>query len=88
MDQMPRGLVLIEWEDSAQPTPAWQHSASLQRGGVVRCQSVGFLLHEGKDVMILAPNIGDISTDNEQVSGIIRIPTRSIVRQLKLRVTR
>jgi len=73
-------LVLIEWEDSAQPIPGWSWLDSFDSFEVVRCQSVGWLIHDGADVKALAQNLGNLGNENSaQVSGVIRIPTRCIV---------
>lgn len=77
-------LVLIEWEDSAQPVAAWQLVADLDEPEIVRCVSVGFLIHDGESVKALAPNMGDVGESNEQISGLIRIPTRCVVRVARL----
>lgn len=34
-------LVLVEWEDSAQPVPAWRWLSECNEFGFVVCQSVG-----------------------------------------------
>ena len=74
-------LVLIEWEDSAQPIAAWQHLIGLSLPGVVRCVSVGWLVRDGKKVKALAPNMGEISNpSNAQVSGVIQIPSRCVIK--------
>jgi hypothetical protein len=74
-------LVLIEWEDSAQPVAAWQWLSDCTEFPIVQCRSVGWLVHDGPDVKALAPNMGRLGTDEDaQVSGVIRIPARSIKR--------
>lgn len=74
-------LVLIEWEDSARPAPEWRFIDDLEDLSAVRCQSVGWLVHDGEDVKVLAPNLGNIDSNSDaQACGIIRIPARSIVR--------
>lgn len=77
-------LVLIEWEDSARPVPEWSWLDGSVWESVTRCKSVGWLIHDGKDVKALAPNIGEMCGDS-QVSGVIRIPTRCIVRSSVLK---
>jgi len=73
-------LVLIEWEDSAQPTPQWEHLSDWQAGGVVRIASVGWLIKDGKKMKALAPNMGGIDGKaSVQVSGVIRIPTSCVI---------
>lgn len=75
---------MVEWEDSAQPTPNWEHLANFQPPTVVSCASVGWLIHDGKHVKALAPNMGAINEDSAQVSGVIRIPARCVVRIVEL----
>ena len=71
-------LVLIEWEDSAQPVPGWQFLDEADYSDVVVCQSVGWLVGDSEGVKALAPNIGNMGEDGEQGSGIIRIPARCV----------
>lgn len=79
-------LVLIEWEDSCQPLPAWRHIADLPESRVIQCCSVGWLVSEANGVKMVAPNMGDIdSEDNLQASGIIRIPEAAITRMVELK---
>lgn len=81
-------LVLIEWEDSAQPVAAWRWLRDYAEPDIVRCTSVGWLIHDGEQVKALAPNLGEIGKPEEmQASGVIRIPTRCVVRLTKLRET-
>ena len=81
-------LVLIEWEDSAQPVGAWQYLSELEPPEVIACQSVGWLVHDGDDVKALAPNVGDLDGAHAQASGLMRIPARCVTRVRKLRVGR
>ena len=79
-------LVLIEWEDSAQPIPGWVYLSDFETKGAVHCASVGWLIHDGKKVKALAPNMGDLGDENSaQASGIIRIPARCISKISKLK---
>ena len=73
-------LVLIEWEDSAQPIPNWSYLATFEAPGTIRCASVGWLIRDDAEMKALAPNMGAIDDENSmQVSGIIPIPTRCVV---------
>lgn len=81
-------LVLIEWEDSAQPVAEWRYIDDLAPAEVVQCQSVGFLVHDGDDVKMLAPNVGDLGGAHAQASGLMRIPARCVVRVRRLSVSR
>ena len=40
---MPCPLVMIQWEDSAQPTPGWELLANVETPAIVTCASVGWL---------------------------------------------
>ncbi len=79
-------LVLVEWEDSAQPIPRWIRLSEFESGAAVSCVSVGWLIQNDERMKVLAPNMGEIE-DAEQIqaSGIIRIPTRAVTRIVCLR---
>lgn len=77
-------LVLIRWEDSVQASSEWQHLEDVVEQDIVQCQSVGFLIQDGKRVKALAQNLGDEGTEFAQVSGIMRIPTRCVTKIVKL----
>ena len=74
-------LVMIEWEDSAQPLPNWLYLADFEAGRAVLCTSVGWLIHDSEDMKAIAPNMGGLRTEGSvQVSGVIRIPARCVVK--------
>ena len=75
---------MIEWEDSRQPEPNWSLLSSFAPGDAVSCVSAGWMIHDGKDVKVLAPNMGDIGDEDVQVSGVIRIPARCILKITKI----
>ena len=79
-------LVLIEWEDSAQPIPGWIRLSEFESGTAVSCVSVGWLIQNDERMKVLAPNMGEVE-DAEQIqaSGIIRIPTSAVTRIVCLR---
>ena len=78
-------LVMIEWEDSAQPIPNWSYLASFEAPGTIRCVSVGWLIRDDGQMMALAPNMGAIDDENSvQVSGVIQIPTRCVLKTTHL----
>lgn len=76
-------LVLIDWEDSVQPVPGWSWLKDGCWETVVRCRSVGWLVHDGATVKAVAPNKGEHCGET-QVAGVIRIPVRSITRLVYL----
>ena len=72
-------LVLVEWEDSARPSPIWQHIDELPEPEVIACESVGWIISKDKKILRLAPNMGDLlSESNAQCSGVINIPMCSV----------
>ena len=78
-------IVLVEWEDSAQPIPSWSYLASFDPPGTVRCASVGWLIRDDDQMKALAPNMGALDSEcSVQVSGVIQIPTRCILRVTEL----
>ena len=78
-------LVMIEWEDSAQPIPAWSYLASFEAPGTIRCVSVGWLIRDDDQMKALAPNMGAIDDENSvQISGVIQIPTRCVLKTTRL----
>lgn len=81
-DEFP--LVLIEWEDSARPDSEWRHLETVSATEIIKCRSVGFLIHDGADVKSLAPNVAELGTPDAQASGIIRIPARCVTKVEKL----
>ena len=74
-------LVVVEWEDSAQPTARWQWVDEYETEDAIKCISVGYIVSESEHAVSLAPNLGDVTRDRMQASGIIRIP-RSAVRDM------
>ena len=79
-------LVMIEWEDSAQPISSWSHLSDLPPQTVIRCSSVGWLIQDTNKIKVLAPNMGAIDDEaNMQVSGVMRIPARCVIKLTKIR---
>ena len=77
---------MIEWEDSAQPIPSWSYLSSFDAPGTVRCASVGWLIRDDEQMKALAPNMGALDDKNSvQVSGVIQIPARCVIKQTRLR---
>lgn len=79
-------LVMIEWEDSAQPIPTWSYLSSFEPTGTIRCASVGWLIRDDAQMKALAPNMGAINDERSlQVSGVIQIPTSCVLRVTRLK---
>jgi hypothetical protein len=80
----PYPLVVVEWEDSAQPISAWQWVDDYREPEILKCLSVGYLITETDTAIALAPNLGDVTREKAQACGIIRIPQRAITRTWRL----
>ena len=81
----PDNPILVEWIDSAQPISAWMFLESKPRLEIIQCVSVGWVVGETDDVLMLAPNLGDIESGGSgQASGFIRIPKSAVTRRVEL----
>lgn len=76
-------IVLIEWIDSAQAAPGWQWLNELETPPLIRCTSVGFLVRDNDEEKCVAVSMGG-NGDSRQVSGVISIPARSVLRMVRL----
>lgn len=72
-------LVLVEWHDSVQPSPTWRYWTDPPDMEPVKCFSVGWLVKKNRDVVMLAPNVGDLGKPSQQACGFMRIAARSVV---------
>ena len=82
---MKEELLLVEWVDSARPIPEWVSLHDLPNAEIVECVSVGWKVAESDEVLMLAPNLGDVkSGGSSQACGIISIPKAAITRAVGL----
>jgi hypothetical protein len=78
-------LVIIRWQDSAQPLPAWQYLSALPRTRPIECATVGWLLKDDDDIKVICQSVGDLDNpNNAQASGIMTIPARCVLSIEKL----
>jgi hypothetical protein len=84
MDNQTR-LVLIEWVDSRGASPRWDFMEDKDHG-IVKCQSVGWLVYDGKDAKTVVPHLGSINRGSPQGCGDMTIPAQAIVNISNLRV--
>lgn len=75
---LPYKLVMVEWEDSARPTSAWQWADECEVAEPVECVSVGYLISQTDGGLAIAGNLGDIRRDRIQASGVVHIPACSV----------
>jgi len=72
-------LVIVEWLDSRQPVSQWMRADDLPEFSAASIQSVGWLLRQDDEMVVVAANLADGGTDEAQVSGVIQIPARCVV---------
>lgn len=74
-------LVLIEWVDSYSFYEQWDFIKEIAEPEIVKCISVGFVIKETDDSIMILPHI---SGENEAGRGGICIPKISIIKTIKL----
>jgi len=78
-------LVLVEWLDSSRCPADWTHAAEFVPPKPVRCRSVGWLIHQDTDSVVLTPNLGDEHCpENEQFCGALVIPACAVLSTVEL----
>lgn len=81
-------LVLVEWEDSAQPVPRWRYLSDIPTApSPVLCRTTGWLLVDSKRVKVIAQSLGAIGEDAEtaQASGVMTIVASAVRRIWRLK---
>ena len=73
-------IVLVTWVDSTS-TSHWQFPEDLKDEVLIRVTSIGFLVKETSDYIMIAQNYGD---NPEQYSNITTIPRVSILKMNEL----
>jgi hypothetical protein len=73
-------LVLVEWQDSRQPSGGWRWADEYEAPEPVICRTVGWLLRETDDALLVAQSLGDVSRDRMQASGGTEIARRQVLR--------
>ena len=71
--------VLVEWEDSVQPSPEWQFVADIpEQAAIVVIRSLGWLVKRDETELRVALALGGTPGDNQQVNGIAAIPVSCV----------
>jgi hypothetical protein len=73
-------LVLVEWEDSLQPVSAWHIMDDLPVLEVAHCKTVGWLVAENGEAVMVAQSSADLKSTDAQAGGFMRIPKSCIKR--------
>jgi hypothetical protein len=73
----------VEWADSRQPTNVWTRIGEAVQLEFCRCYSVGFVVQDDRDVIVLAANVADVS-EEAQATGVIVIPRVAVLKRTTL----
>lgn len=74
-----RPLLLVTWLDSQQPAD-WTWLKPGLRHVVPTILSVGWVVHEDAEVLVLAPTFAEPDEDGDvQALGMFRIPVRAVI---------
>lgn len=82
-------LVMVEWLDSCQPHSSWRRydGPKSVEAGVCLCNSVGWVVREDPEELVLVPSVGLISGSAiGQVSGAFAIPKRAVIARSTLKL--
>lgn len=78
---MDKKLVLIEWIDSYSVYEQWDFIKDLSEPEIIKCKSVGFVVRETNELILIIPHI---SGDSEAGKGGICISRISIIKITEL----
>ena len=66
--------VVVEWLDAVQGNPGWEEIATMGPLEVLRCTTVGFVLSEDDEAIVVAETVAE-----EDVQGRIVIPRGAVL---------
>jgi hypothetical protein len=78
-------LLLVEWSDSLQTASQWSFIEEAPELKTAKCRTVGWLVGENQEALMLAQNIANEGLDDAQGSGYMRICKRAITKRKKLK---
>lgn len=73
---------LIEWHDAASAPAGW-HFESEADFSIPTCYSVGFVLKETEEYLVVAPHV--FFDEDKQFSGYMTIPQSAVKKRTKLK---
>lgn len=82
--KIPLTLTLVKWQDSKQPTSGWVFSNEIPSPSIVFAETVGYVVKETYDVLVLAQTVANVDLADEQVNGCMQIPKRCITERIEL----
>ena len=77
-------IVLIKWEDSRVPRNNWEWITEELTPKCTSCMSVGFIVAESDNAILLSPTIGHEEDGDRQMIGAITIAKRQILKTICL----
>ena len=77
-------MVKLTWRDSAQPIVGWRFTDDLPPLRSVLCESIGYVVAEDGENIMLAQSIGDRNEKNQQANACMVIPRCCIVERVTL----
>jgi hypothetical protein len=80
-------LVQVLWLDSADPNDSWVRASDWSEVGQLDCVSVGWLIGEDSEAVVLASHISDPEEEVPRANGIMAIPKRAILGARRLKTT-
>lgn len=80
---MSKVIVRVEWEDSSSTSRIWNSKEYLSSAKNQRCVSIGFLVHEDKDCVVIAGHMG--VNDQPDFAGDMRIPKTAIRKRKRIK---
>lgn len=79
-------LVCVQWTDASRLNDGWMDLSDIPPPYLHRCVTVGFVIGENKDGIILVPTIGDTEhIENSHTYGGMMIPRHAILSRKRLR---
>ena len=80
MKKAPHKIVEVAWVDS-ESNPDWDHLKNVVSDGTLECRSVGYLLAEKSDRIVLAASLGRSlgTVDDDVVASHITVPKVCII---------
>ena len=79
-------LVLVEWIDASRLSDSWMDWSAIPEAYPHKCVTVGFVVSENKNEIILVPTIGDVEhEENRHTYGGMLIPRSAIISERRLK---
>ena len=77
-------IVLIKWEDSRVPRNNWEWITEDLAPKCTSCISVGFIVSESDNAILLSPSLGHEEDGDRQMIGAITLAKRQIIEIISL----